>query len=534
MALKEDSDIELEIEGDDLVTGSKTLLKDIRQKGGETGTNLKPTLDDIDSKFVDWEPQFPYSCKLTREDIGASEDKPLIKTYQIQILKNKDGVYGLFCKWNSGGDNQDYSMNKTESFDEAVGYFKERFYEKTFNNWDDRETFKLVPGGYRWLGNFKVAKEAMDDEINPEKSRLRDQVRVMMLSANSTPCKLPRELYQALLILFNLTDSEAILDEFSINKHRLGLFDIEMKNLLRAFKTLSDVELQILSSSRRTQKIFEISTEFSFLIPQQHKIAQNPMIDDQTKLKRANQMVQLLCGIYYQVSLVKTAVLLNGLNNPIEDMYSALGTQLRSVPESDSLVYNEVSQLLTCHGGTHREMKLTLKDVFEINKESFTQSFYPFKRLKRRMLWVGAPAPKIVEYLFKGMTIVKTESPSSAYFFGKALYFTDVASKAAKHCGIEVSRREGFLLLCEVATGNEYSSQKPTVFKQAPTHYHSIKGQGKFEAVQHTDFNGAKGSVGIPEKVASAQESAFMFNEFAVFDEGQVRPAFLVKVEFNY
>ena len=532
-----DSDIELEIEGDDPLTGNKTLLRDLRDKSNQLVQAQPVTSDEIDQKYSDWEPQLPYSCKLTLEDLGMSDERQIIKTYTIQIMKSKDSIYGLFCRWTSGGDKQDYSFTTTESFDEAVNFFKERFFEKTFNSWDQRDTFKIKAGAYRWLGNFKELKGGapMDVELNPEKAMLKDKVRFMMMRAVSTPTSLPRDLHQTLLLLFNLGDSETILDGYFVNKNKLGLFDIELRNMLRAFKILSDLELQILSSSRRNQKIFELSTDFANLLPQSYKIVQNPMIDDQAKLKKAYTMVQTITGIYHQMALIKSVAQVEGLSNPVEDLYSALGAQLKPIPQNDSLIYSVIAKMLTAHGMSHSDMKITMKDLFEIHREGQFQAFYPFRAIKRRMLWVGAPTPKILEYLLKGFTILKTDSPTTTGFFGKAIYSTDVASKAARHIGIDSSssNREGFLLLCEVATGIEYLTDKPLTVLKPPDKHHSIKGQGKFDCTDYVDLNGARGSVGVPQKVPRYEDSAFMFNEFAVFDEGQIRPCFLVKIEFN-
>jgi hypothetical protein len=45
--------------------------------------------------------------------------------------------------------------------------------------------------------------------------------------------------------------------------------------------------------------------------------------------------------------------------------------------------------------------------------------------------------------------------PSSAFQFGKGIYFTDCSSKAANTAVIAGQKQgDGFLILCEVALGN--------------------------------------------------------------------------------
>jgi hypothetical protein len=45
--------------------------------------------------------------------------------------------------------------------------------------------------------------------------------------------------------------------------------------------------------------------------------------------------------------------------------------------------------------------------------------------------------------------------------FGKGIYFTEVASKAAMFCNASVAEPFGFLILARVALGNEFHVTKP-------------------------------------------------------------------------
>lgn len=531
-----DGDIELEIEVDD-GEGQQSLLQSLRNTKAMTAE--KPSglfeKDQIDTLFKDWDVQLPYSCKLTLDDITLDESKADTKTYQIQILK-KDDIYGLFCRWTNAGGKSDYSINKTQSFDEVVGFFKQKFYEKTFNNWEQREIFKIKPGAYKLIGNYRANEPAaMDIEIDGERKKTKDKIKLMMLRARTQSTEQNRSVFLTVMNLLDLDESESLMDQFSINKTRLGLADLEIKNLLRCHKILAEIEYQLFSSSRKNQKIFELSAEFSSVIPQNYKMAQNQMIDDLTKLRRAYHLVSLLMGICHQVSLFKNLEF-NELTKgqPLDQIYNIMGCQLRPVQQTNNEISDNIKKLMTAHSSHHQSMKLVLKDLFEVHREGDTQNYFPFRQLKRRLLWLGAPIPKIAEYLSKGINLVKTESASSAGFFGKAIYLTDVVSKAAKHCGIDVTSKIGFLLLYDVAVGKEFVTDRSKIYPRPPKGYHSIKGQGKYECADSISIENAVGSVGEPVKVDTASDSTFMHNEFAVFDEHQLRPVYLVRVEFNY
>lgn len=532
-----DAEIELEIEVDD-GEGQDNLLKNLRIATGQSSAKPGGDLFDKDKNanlFQDWDVQLPYSCKLTLDDITLDENKADTKTYQIQILKKGD-IYGLFCRWTNSGGKSDYSINKTQSFDEVVGFFKQKFYEKTFNSWEQREIFKIKPGAYKLIGNYRNKEPAaMDIEIDGDRKKTKDKIKLMMLRAKTQSSELNRGIFITLMNLLDLDESESIMDQFSINKTRLGISDLEFKNLLRCHKILAEVEYQLFSTSRKNQKIFELSAEFGSIIPQNYKTSQNQMIDDTTKLRRAYHLVSLLTGISHQVALfnnIEFSELTKG--QPIDQIYSTIGCQLRPMQQTNNELFDNIKKLMTAHSANHQSMRLSIKDVFEVHRDGDLQNYFPFRQLKRRLLWLGAPIPKIAEYLARGITLVKTESASSAGFFGKAIYLTDVVSKAAKHCGIDVTNKIGFMLLCDVAVGKEFITDRSKIYPRPPKGFHSIKGQGKFESNHFINVDGATGSIGEPAKVDNAFESTFMHNEFAVFDEHQLRPVYLVRVEFNY
>ena len=54
------------------------------------------------------------------------------------------------------------------------------------------------------------------------------------------------------------------------------------------------------------------------------------------------------------------------------------------------------------------------------------------------------------------MRIAPKEAPVSGYLYGKGIYFADMASKSLNYC--YPNKKEGLLLLCEVAVG-EFSEK---------------------------------------------------------------------------
>lgn len=124
--------------------------------------------------------------------------------------------------------------------------------------------------------------------------------------------------------------------------------------------------------------------------------------------------------------------------------------------------------------------------------------------------------------------------------FGNGLYFTDVVSKAALRCGARKGKTEGYLMIFEVATGEEYKISRSKLFSKPPSGFHSVKGVGKMGPLNTVEYKGAVGYAGTPMKndeeisELKMRKSHFAYNEYVVFDDCQVKPAFLVKVSFKF
>lgn len=546
-----DSDLELEIEGDDQGTGAKTLLAEIKQERERNGGSHQPTEqkpqtqtsnkahETIDKLFAEYQQVMPYVCKLILEDIGGSDEKQdTNKSYFLQVLHKQEGDSGLLCKWSNTGGNLDYSFDKVTSLEDAISLFKDKFFEKTFNNWDQREIFRAQPGAYKWLGFYKegvvVGNAAALARKQQENQKIKEKLRLIADRTQTQTSGHPREVITCLMQLFDLQESEFVLDQYHVNKAKLGMIEINMRDILAAHKILADLEYQIFSPSRKNQVIFELSAEFASLVPQTSKASQNQMIDDIVKLRRAYALLQVQASIYYQISILKDlSYVEHSLGHPLDEAYLGLNSQLRVVSAHTETAEN-IRRLLTCHGQPHQNMKIVVREILEIQKEGAYQNFHPFRKLKRRWLWVGGSSARFVEILHRGFNIIKSESSSSGTLFGKAIHATDVASKAAKQCAHDYHNKFGFLLLCDVAVGREYVVDRSKPFSKPPSGYHSVKGQGKFESNQHFTWDGAVCSEGTPVEVQSASDSTLQFNEFAIFDDGQIRPAYLLRFEINY
>lgn len=84
-----------------------------------------------------------YTVKLNQTHIDANNNK----YYIIQVLEDK-GSFFAWNRWGRVGEDGQNKLIPCGSADQAIKEFKNKFREKTSNDWDRRDSFKSVNGKY--------------------------------------------------------------------------------------------------------------------------------------------------------------------------------------------------------------------------------------------------------------------------------------------------------------------------------------------------------------------------------------------------
>ena len=156
------------------------------------------------------------------------------------------------------------------------------------------------------------------------------------------------------------------------------------------------------------------------------------------------------------------------------------------------------------------------------------------------MLWHIAKPAQILSLLKNGVQTPIAQSPSAGYMFGKGMYFVDVVSKAAINSFTNRIDKQCLLMLCDVAVGEEKMFVKPKVQNTPPIPCHSVLGVGKFAPANYEVLNGSRIPYGEPIENSlslnnmECNESSFMYNEICVYDQSQVKMAYLVLCDIEY
>jgi poly [ADP-ribose] polymerase len=124
---------------------------------------------------------------------------------------------------------------------------------------------------------------------------------------------------------------------------------------------------------------------------------------------------------------------------------------------------------------------------------------------------------------------------------GKGIYFADVISKSFNYCCARDTNDIGFILLCEVAIGDNFDDCETMVphnnMKLLPN-YTCRRGLGK-TTVNNEEYSTPDGflkNVKIPvgpmiHREGLSDRSSFLYNEYVIFDARLYRFKYLVKIK---
>jgi WD40 repeat protein/ankyrin repeat protein len=149
------------------------------------------------------------------------------------------------------------------------------------------------------------------------------------------------------------------------------------------------------------------------------------------------------------------------------------------------------------------------------------------------------------EVSMQGLRIAPPEAPCTGYMFGKGIYFSEVSSKAANYCFASPMHPIGFLLVCEVALGNQmklflpkYIGDTPGVCKRAGLD--SVKGVGQTGPSAKTAVylpDGVRvcmGPLDTEDDCAERQRCALLYTEHIVYDVSRVRLKYILQLRFEF
>lgn len=448
-----------------------------------------------------------YSKTLNQSNVQRNNNK----FYIMQILKTKSAPvhYYVYFRWGRvGAKGRDSLTNFKEDYAAAIAEFNDK-YEK-----------KAVDGSYEELNIV------YGDELTPE-----EQEKKMISDIKNS--KLDPRVSEMIKLLFDVKIVQQTLTEIGYDMKKMPLGKLSQKDIDRAYAVLKQIlkELEKGKSKRRT-RIEELSSKFFTYIP--HNVGYKSMLhfvlNDKQKVEEKLELLDALSNMKITKSLSDES---NSHNNIIEANYENLKNKMTPVDKKGDKweVVNEFIQKGGCP--THNNYELELLDLFELKREGEDERFTEDMNNKM-LLWHGSRLTNYVGILSQGLRIAPPEAPVTGYMFGKGIYFSDMVTKSANYCHSHLSNNIGLLLLCEVALGETndlfYSDYNAA---NLPTGKNSTKGCGAYGPSEDNfvELEGVTVPMGPGGDIPV--QGSLRYNEYVVYNVGQARMKYLVKVKFN-
>ncbi|CAN6561529.1 unnamed protein product [Malus baccata var. baccata] len=499
--------------------GSKEKIVTATKKGAAVLDQWLP--DDIKA---DYHGDDIYDAMLNQTNVSRNNNT----FYLIQVLESDvGGSFMIYYRCGRVGFKGQNKLAPHASRESAIKEFKQKFRDKTGNDWSNRKMFQLIPSCYMWIEmdyNEKEEQSAVEEKNGSALGR-------QPLETQLEPC-----IANFISLIFNVDMMKQHVMEIVYNADKLPLGKLSKSTILKGYNILQRISDVIGSSNR--ELIEQLSGEFYTVIPHdiRFKKMRKFVIDTPQKLKHKLEMVEALGEIEVTTKLLKDDTGMQG--DPLYSCYRSLHCELTPVG-ADSQEFDMIKKYMrNTHAKRHSTYTVDIVQIFRTSKDGEVERFRKFSGTKNRMLlWHGSRLTNWVGILSQGLRIAPPEAPETGHMFGKGVYFADMFSKSAKYCHASNSCTSGVLLLCEVALGDmaelltaNYDADKLPVGKL------STKGVGGTAP----DFSEAlllDDGVVVPlgrQKENTSHEGSLRHNEYIVYNVEQIRKRYVVQVKFNF
>ncbi|XP_032621571.1 poly [ADP-ribose] polymerase 2 isoform X2 [Chelonoidis abingdonii] len=439
-----------------------------------------------------------------------------------QLLED-DGPrsYSVWTRWGRvGRPGQHALVSCAGDLTQAKEIFTKKFLDKTKNHWAERGNFQKVPGKYDLLhmdSRPPAAEPSCTGAPQPKPAS-----------------RLDRRVQALLGLICDPQAMEEMVLEMKYDTKKAPLGKLTVEQIRAGFQSLRKVEA-VLRAGDTGRALLEACNEFYTRVPHDFGLRTPPLIRTWQELQEKVQLLEALGEIQIAVKLARLE--LHSQEHPLDRSYRVLGCELCPL-ERDSAHFQVLERyLLSTHAPTHCDYSMELLEAFTLRRAGEP----PFRASlpNRTLLWHGSRLGNWVGILSQGLRVAPPEAPITGYMFGKGIYFADMSSKSANYCFASRQRDVGLLLLCEVALGEcQELLEANAEAGQLPPGKHSTKGLGKLAPAPANSImlDGAAVPLGpaVETGVTNPRGYTLNYNEFVVYDPGQVQMRYLLQVRFNF
>ncbi|XP_063974241.1 poly [ADP-ribose] polymerase isoform X2 [Diachasmimorpha longicaudata] len=485
----------------------------LRVKGGGA-VDPASGLEDVAGIYQTGKDKYTVTLGLT--DIQSGKNS----YYKLQVLKHdRQEKYWLFRSWGRIGTTIGGDTCDELAVENAIKTFKTLYREKSGNEWEAREYFVKYPGKM-----YPIDVDEDDESSNIES--LESEIK----------SKLKKPVQDLVKLIFDINLMKKVMKEYELDTDKMPLGKLSKKQLQKAFGVLKEVQELLTKGDPDRVLLIDASNRFYTLVPHSFGVGEPTILDNEILIQSKCQMLDSLMEmeIAYNLLNVKSET----GKSPIDAHYEQLNTDI-DVLDRESKEFKIIEEYVTnTHAATHTMYNLDIQDVFVIKRQGEEKRFKPFRKLpNRKLLWHGSRTTNYAGILSQGLRIAPPEAPVTGYMFGKGIYFADMVSKSANYCCTNSQNPTGLLMLCEVALGNMYERLQADYIEKLPKNKHSTFGRGQTHpdpSKTHVMEDGLEVPCGpgVPAKLPGP--SSLLYNEYIVYDVGQVQAKYLIRMNFKY
>ena len=393
-------------------------------------------------------------CTLNQTDLETNSNK----YYIMQLLKH-DVMNSYFLINRSGRvgyeNKKDFKCFLNE--EKAIDEFRKTFFEKTGYLWSDRFDISKKDGKYDYV-DMEIDKDIDTNQIKENKSP-------------STPMDPKVEAF--INLIFDLKMFEETMRKFKIDTDKAPLGKISTSQINKAYAVLTSIQTLIQSNVVASDKQYvKLSSDFYTFIPTSHGNQKLPAITTESQFKEKFELLNIL-GEMEVLGNIMSKISLD--SSKIWQQYQSLNAEIQAL--NDQKMISNIERYMKQSKGSTHSHNLSIKQIYEINRQGETERFEKVKSYgNRQLLWHGSRLSNFVGILSKGLRIAPPEAPSTGYMFGKGVYFANSVTKSAQYMHAE--NGTGVILLCEVALGSPYQCKKSEYVTKLPDGHHSTWGLG--------------------------------------------------------
>ncbi|XP_036339224.1 poly [ADP-ribose] polymerase [Rhagoletis pomonella] len=471
-------------------------------------------LQDIAHVYLDNKDKYNIVLGLT--DIQRNKNS----YYKLQLLESDTrNKYWIFRSWGRIGTTiGDHKLESFTNLIEAKRSFFHIYFDKTGNEFDNRQHFVKVPGRMFPIEIDYEDEKTIDD---PEKLKIKS--------------KLDTSVQELMKLLFDIDTMKRTMMLFDLDMEKMPLGKLSQTQIQSAYKVLTEV-YELIQQNESKPKFIDATNRFYTLIPHNFGVQAPPLLDTIEQVENHRQVLDSLLEIECAYSMLQAESKEEDVN-PLDKHYDQLKAKIEPIDKNSEEFEILETYVRNTHGETHRMYKLEIVDIFKVARQGETRRYKPFKKLKnRKLLWHGSRLTNFAGILSHGLKIAPPEAPVTGYMFGKGIYFADMVSKSANYCCTTSQDPTGLMLLSEVALGDMMEYTSANYITKLPSNKHSVLGRGRTMPNPKESYK-RKDGVEIPlgKPITDAKlNSTLLYNEYIVYDVAQVNIQYLFRINFKY